>query len=131
MPNDGVATGVMGGGKIDLEGRDGEGEGADDFAGAACTWLFAFWRTPNTGGEADFPNRLPNGGAAGGALAALGGSIDGRGAGVAGVVEGFVLPNNRRGGVLGLRGGLLTDVLLDSSASGLSGDGGGIGKIAK
>jgi len=115
---------------LDLEKSPGEDEGADDFAGA--TWLFAFGGTPNTGGEAAFPNRLNEGGA-GGALAAFGGGVDKPGAGVAGVVEGFAPPNERRGGgVLGLGGSVLfADTLLDSSASAFSGDGGGIGKTAK
>jgi hypothetical protein len=121
---------VIGGGKLNLEERPGEGDGADDLAGAVCAWLFAFERTSNTGDGAVFPNRLV-GATVGGALIALGGTVDKLGAGVAGVVAGFA-PNERRGGVRGLCGGNLPpDGLLDSSASGLSGEGGGIGKTAK
>ena len=129
MPNDGVATGVMGGRTFDLDERPKAVEGAGDFAGTACAWLFAFWTEPNTGGKAGLLNKPPpNKGAVGGALVALDGKVEALGAGVA---AGFALPKDRRGGVLGLGGSLLTDILLDSSASGLSGDGGGIGKTAK
>ena len=127
-PNGGFVTGVIGGRKDD---RPEEGAGGANFAGVACAWLFAFWGVPNIGGEAGLSNKLLNGGVVGGALVALGGKVEELGVGVAGVVAGFGLPKDRRGGVLGLGGSLLTDALLDSSTSGLSGDGGGMGKIAK
>jgi hypothetical protein len=66
-----------------------------------------------------------------GALMALGGTVDKVETGVAGVVAGFALPNEKRGGVLGLGGGALPPGGLLDSISALSGEGGGIGKTAK